>query len=454
MVDEGEVMEHFLTHHRPKITNAMSAFEFSHGLAAKYKFLSAYNEEVDGAIRKGSTLWVPRESVPYAEPAQDFRSVHHLGAIECKFQPRHEQGLLVEKSLELLKQGRNHIFQAPTGWGKTVVGGAIACALGQTTLIVVTKQDLMDQWRRSLTQILGVPTNQIGMLQADVEDWKEKRFVLGMVQSLMIEDKYPEEVFKYFGLLILDEVHMMAAECFVRVCQTVYAKYRLGFSATPERKDGKTKLLSWHIGPVLVKGLVPSMKPKVLVRQTGWCIPYQRRLIGHTWQQVPIPHAPGRMTLVTKAMAQSEGRNMEVVNFVVQAYDAGRRVLVLSDLKVNHLTRLFQMLASAGIPGQDIGYYVGGMTKQELTSTKTRRVVLGTYQMCATGTDVPEWSTLVMATPRADIRQAVGRVLRYLDGKVQPVILDLVDRDAIFQNFHLSRVKQYYGIGATVVKVQ
>jgi len=196
---------------------------------------------------------------------------------------------------------------------------------------------------------------------------------------------------------------------------------------------------------------VMTAKPKVLVRQSRWCIPTRRGQYGQKGEV--IPHAPGRMMLVNKAMASSDIRNMEIVNFVLQAYKQDRITLIMSDLRGSHLNRLFQMLTNEGIPGQDIGYYVGGMSKVELSHTKKRRVVLGTYKMCSTGTDVPHWDTLVMATPRADIKQSVGRVLRAVDGKKQPVIFDLVDKNAIFQSFHLARLKQYYALGAKVVKV-
>jgi hypothetical protein len=152
-------------------------------------------------------------------------------------------------------------------------------------------------------------------------------------------------------------------------------------------------------------------------------------------------------------MASCEGRNLEIVNFVVQSWQSGRNTLVMSELRESHLHRLFQMLTNAGVPGNAIGYYVGGMSKIELSHTKQRPVVLGTYKMCATGTDVPAWDTLVMATPRSDVKQAVGRVLRAVEGKKQPVILDLVDASSIFQAFHLSRLKTYYSLGAEVIRV-
>lgn len=442
----------FVTDQVPIKTGAMSALPYSKELEALYTFQSAFDEEVCGAIKQGNTLWVPRESVPYAMGEEDHRAWKTPSPLPVKFTPRNdEQKHLSLKSLTLLKQGQSHIFEAPTGWGKTVVGGVIAAGFGQPTLIVVTKEDLMHQWYDSLTQVLQIPSQLVGSIQQDVCNWKGKQFVLGMVQSLIIEDRYPPEMYRYFGLQILDEVHLMAADCFVRVCQMVFAKYRLGFSATPTRRDGKTKLLHWHIGQTLVRGTILTMKPKVLVRKTRWCIPTRK---GRYGQGEVIPYAPGRMMLVNKAIAASDSRNLEIVNFVVQAYKSGRITLVLSDLREGHLHRLFQMLTNEGIPGEDIGYYLGGMSKVELSHTKKRRVVLGTYKMCSTGTDVPSWDSLVMATPRADVKQTIGRVLRSADGKKQPVILDLVDSNSIFQGFHLSRLRQYYAIGAEIITMK
>ena len=444
----------FVTSEVPNRTGAMSAYPYAAWLEKLYTFQSAFDEEVHGAVRQGHTLLVPRESAPYAEASNDYRTCHFSKPVPHTFVPRNdEQTKLIDQSLHYLLNGQSHLFDAPTGWGKTVAGGVIAARLGQPTLIVVTKEDLMFQWYDTLTRVLQIPPGLIGKVQQDECTWEGKQFVIGMVQSLIIKDRYPLEMVKSFGLMILDECHHMAAECFVRVCQTFPAKYRLGFSATPTRKDGKTQLLHWHVGPILVRGKVLEAKAKVLVRQTGWCIPSRSTKTAHGWEQLPVPHSPGRMMLVNKAMAASEGRNLEIVNFVKQSYQSGRTTLVMSELRESHLDRLFQMLTNEGIPGEEIGYYVGGMSKIELSHTKQRRVVLGTYKMCSTGTDVPHWDTLVMATPRADVKQAIGRVLRAMAGKKQPVILDLVDRNAIFHGFYRARLKQYYSVGAHVVQV-
>jgi superfamily II DNA or RNA helicase len=433
----------FVTKDAPIRTAAMSAYPYAAWMESLYRFESTYGEWVNGAVRQGNTLLVPRESVPYAHPEEDYRTEAEPNPLAITFTPRSdEQAECCAKSLALLQAGRSHLFEAPTGWGKTVVGGAIAAQFGQPTLIVVTKEDLLHQWRDSLTKVLGISPALIGEVQQDTCEWQGKQFVIGMVQSLIITNRYPKAMYEHFGLMILDECHQMAAECFVRVCQTFPAKSRLGFSATPKRKDGKTQLLNWHVGQVLVRGTILEAKAKVIVRQTGWKIP--SHITG--WK-------PGRMMPVTKAIAAAEGRNMEIVNCVLQSYKAGRITLIMSDLRETHLHRLFQMLTNEGVPGEDIGYYVGGMNKIELSHTKLRRVVLGTYQMCSTGTDVPKWDTLVMATPRSDVKQAIGRVLRAVAGKKRPVIFDLVDKDAIFQHFHMARMKQYYSVGAEIVRV-
>jgi len=328
----------------------------------------------------------------------------------------------------------------------SVCGAVIAAKLGKPTLIVVQKQDLVANWYKALHTILGIPANKIGKVQQDTCDYQGKWFVIGMVQSLIIPDRYPDELYRYFGLLVCDEVHTMAADCFVKICWKVTARHRLGFSATPDRSDGKWAVVEAHMGEVRVKGTTVPMTPKVLVKSTKWAIP--------NWGDTQIPHSPGRMMLVTKAQAASTRRNALIVEFVLAAYKAGRVTLVLSGMKEYHLDRLFKMLSMAGIPGQEIGYYVGGMKPHELEQTKKCRVVLATYQMCSTGTDVPHWDSLVMATPRSNIKQSVGRVLRYVEGKKQPVILDLLDLDKIFSSFFYSRLTQYYSLGSTIIRME
>jgi superfamily II DNA or RNA helicase len=439
----------------PLRTGAVSVYPYSPEIEGRFTFKTNFDEIVCGAEKSpmGKTLLVPREAAPYAPAPNDFRVSYPPVAINCKIEFREGQEEVCQKSVGYLKSGRCHIVESPTGSGKTIMGGWIAAQLGQPTMILVNKEDLVDQWLDALVNVLKIPAHMIGRVQQDVCEWKGKQFVIGMVHSVIIEDRYPQALYDYFGMLILDEVHTMATECFIRSCQMFPAKYRLGLSATPDRKDGKTKLLHWHVGPTLVRGKIAILAPKVLVKQTGWQIPAIRKKVANGYVMVPMPFQPGRMMSVIKAMAASEYRNHEIVNFVKQSYQADRNCLVLSDLREFHLQRLFQMLANAGIPGHHMGYYVGQMSKLQLELSKVKKVILGTYKMVSTGTNVVAWDTLVLATPRADIKQSVGRILRVADGKKMPVVLDLVDKDSIFQNFHIARKKQYYELKAQIVSV-
>lgn len=442
----------FYTNDQPDFTGAASIFPYSPWLEQKYIFTNNFGDEVRMALHRGNTLHVPRETAPIGR--QDYRVHYPLApAIDCAFVPRNdEQRDLVTQSIALLKSGVNHVFDAPTGWGKSVAGAAIAAGMGQPTMIVVQKQDLLDSWHDALVNKLGIPADKVGKVQQDVCSWKGKQFVIGMAQSLIIPDRYDPDMYRHFGLLVLDEVHSMAADCFINVCWKFPAKYRLGFSATPTRSDGKWKVIEAHIGTVRCKGTMIPMQAKILVKKTGWRIPTTRKFNAEAgvFEDVKISHAPGRMMLVNKAMASHNGRNKIIVEFIQSAHSAGRHVLAMGDLK-DGLDQLFTLITRTGISGENIGYYVGGMSKVELEHTKKKPIVLATYQMCSTGTNVPVWDSLVMLSPRANVKQAVGRVLRFVEGKKQPVILDLVDYDKLFNNFYLSRLRQYYEIGATIV---
>jgi superfamily II DNA or RNA helicase len=414
-------------------------------LDAAFKFITTFGDPVAMAYRRGQCLCVPRQAVPLGK--EDRRLAFDPKIIDCQFEPWNpEQEPLINRSVTLLRQDQPHVLEAPTGWGKSVVGSVIACRLGQPTIILVQKQDLMDQWYEALTDEdkCGVPAALVGRVQQDMCDYKGRQFVLGMVQSVMLPDRYPEDMYRHFGLMVLDEVDTMAADQFVTVCWKFPARYRLGLTATPERSDGKWRVVEAHVGPVMCRGTIVPMKPKILVKKTGWAIPMRNGQ--------KVPYESGRMMTVNKLMAASQMRNIEITEFVLAAYAADRTILVASDLK-EHLDRLFQMFTSYGIPGEDIGYYVGGMSKMELEFTKKRRVVLGTYKMCGRGTNVPHWDTFVPATPRANIKQFIGRIVRYMLNKKQPVALDLVDYDKIFHAFHLARMKQYYRMGANIVSV-
>lgn len=445
-----------LTQAIPIRTGATSVYPYSEALDKLFMVEPKYSEPFSMAKRVGNTLEVPRGLVPVGK--EDYRVKLPPLAIDCQMPPQDdEQAACITKSIALLKQGINHVMEAPTGWGKTYGGCAVAAALGQPTLIIVTKEDLLKGWRNTLINLVGVSPLDIGHIQADKCNWKGKKFVLAMVHSLVIEGKYDPEMFRYFGMVIFDEVHRMAADTFSIAAGLFPAYYRLGLSATPKRKDGKDPVIQAHIGQTMVVGKIIPMSPKILVKKTGWRVPACKHTVQKDGKWASVfgvpPIHPGRLMPIYGLMAADLGRNLQIVEFVVASYKAGRRVVVMADLLDKHLVPLFHLLAKAGIPGEKMGYYTSGQKEAALEANANKPIILATYKMCSEGTNYPNWDTLVMATPHADVKQVIGRIMRKVAGKKTPVVLDLVDSDGIFGSFYLSRQKQYYEVKAEIVRM-
>jgi superfamily II DNA or RNA helicase len=154
---------------------------------------------------------------------------------------------------------------------------------------------------------------------------------------------------------------------------------------------------------------------------------------------------------IVKMLAGNHSRNKMIVDFVLAAFQKGRNILIQSDLTA-HLETLNAMLTANGIPPSSIGFYVGGLNKAQREHIKaTKQVILATYVMTAEATDIPRLDTLVMATPKSDIRQIVGRILRSKEGKKDPVVFDIVDPSSpVFSSYWGSRMAWYRKIGAEV----
>ncbi len=194
------------------------------------------------------------------------------------------------------------------------------------------------------------------------------------------------------------------------------------------------------------------MKPKILVEETGWRVPRIRER--GTNYMIQIPHKAGRTMHIFNMMAGCPIRNGKAAKFVKTAFGKGRQTIVFADT-LAHLDTLHNVFLKAGIPQSAMVYYVGGMTKAAREAAKKKPVLLCTYKMTSKGTDIPTLDAAVMMTPRADVEQIIGRLLRELEGKSQPVVLDLVDSDSpIFYGYHRARMKFYIRSGYEVVKIR
>ena len=132
-----------------------------------------------------------------------------------------------------MKENFGGLLDIYCGFGKTVLALKIITMLKLKTLIIVHKGFLMDQWEERINQF--IPEAKVGKIQGQIIDIENKDIVIGMLQSLSMKE-YPDDQFSDFGLLIVDEVHHISAEIFVRALQKIVTKHTLGLSATMNRK--------------------------------------------------------------------------------------------------------------------------------------------------------------------------------------------------------------------------
>ncbi len=293
--------------------------------------------------------------------------------------------------------------------------------------------------------------------------WVERIATPTLVYDIEVEDNHN---FVANGIVV-HNCHIVGAETFSETCWKFPSKLRLGLSATPYRKDGKDGVFKGHIGKVMVKGVVETLIPKVIIQRTGFKLPLVPRKVQGSdgqWKtrMVQFPHSPGRTQGLNKLLAKDNSRNNIIASFVKAAYDKGRNTVIMSELKEGHLEVLKSKFVQSGIPTKDIDFYVGGMKEAAREKAKRARVVLATYQMCSMATDAPWWDTLVLATPRSDVNQIVGRVRREYEGKISaldegkvegkpPVVLDLVDDDSpLLAGYCEARKKWYRSIKAVL----
>ena len=137
-------------------------------------------------------------------------------------------------------------------------------------------------------------------------------------------------------------------------------------------------------------------------------------------------------------------------------YQKGRKVVVFSSL-ISHLESLKAAVNALGVPGADMGLYIGASTKAELAHRDKimgRPVVFTTFGMCSEGTNLPWLDTCILAMPRSRVTQPVGRIRREYEGKGEPVVLDFVDNASpVFASYASSRRKWYEKIGCKIVEM-
>jgi superfamily II DNA or RNA helicase len=322
--------------------------------------------------------------------------------------------------------GGGGILEVPCGRGKTVMALKIISLLQKKTLIIVHKEFLMNQWIERISEFL--PSAKVGKIQGPIFDIEGKDIVIGMLQTLYDREfqSSDDQAFQSFGLTIIDEVHRIGSQQFSKALIRINTAYMLGISATVERKDGLTKLLYMFIGEKIYTEERDDKDP-VCVRAINYSSldPEFNELVqdyrGNTQYS----------SMITKLCAFGP-RSDFIVRVLMDLFlekEERPQIMLLAHNR-SLLTYLHEKILHCNFA--TVGFYVGGMKEKALKDTESKEIVLATYAMAAEALDIKSLSILVMATPKTDIIQSVGRILRIRHDN--PVIVDIVDQHNIFQN--------------------
>ena len=330
-----------------------------------------------------------------------------------------------------LDVGGGGLLELPCAFGKTVLSLKIIAELKKKTLVIVNKEFLLNQWVERIQQFL--PTARVGRIQGPEVDIENKDIVLGMLQSISMKD-YDASVFDSFGLTIIDEVHHISSEVFSKALFKIVSKYMLGLSATMERKDGTTYVFKQFLGEVVFKG-EREEEHNVEVR----AIEYISKDAEFNTVECDFRGNPKYSTMIVK-LCEYSLRSDFIVRVIkdLLVEQPGAQIMILAHNR-SLLTYLHDSIAHKGFA--TVGYYVGGMREASLKATEDKQIVVATYAMAAEALDIKTLNTLVMVTPKTDIVQSVGRILREKHDK--PLVVDIVDKHDVFQNQWTKR-RRYY----------
>ncbi len=323
------------------------------------------------------------------------------------------------------------IISLKCGGGKTVLALSIIASLKRKTIVLVHKDFLMTQWYDRIQEFL--PEAKIGKIQQDTIDIDNKDIVLAMVQSVSVKE-YPKDVFQQFGLAVFDECHHLGAEVFFKSMRKVASKYMLGLSATPKRKDGLQWVFESFIGPIVYMTKdITTEGVEVNV------IDYYSEDSNYTKQCLTYLKKPCLPKIINNICSYYP-RTEVVLNLTKKYYELGRKVIILSDRR-EHLNCMLEWLLKENIPS---GLYMGGMKPFDLHESQKKDVILGTFSMAAEGMDIPKLNTIILASPKSDVVQAVGRIMREKANvrKFHPLIIDINDTHPNFDTFKRQNQKR------------
>jgi len=313
------------------------------------------------------------------------------------------------------------VFCAPTAFGKTVTAAALIARRGVNTLILVHRTELLKQWQERLQSFLGVGKGVVGTIGGG-KSKPTGKIDVAVMQSLSRQGEVNPLVENY-GHVIVDECHHVGAASFDAILKRVKAKYVLGLTSTPVRRDGQQPIIFMQCGPIRYTAAKPLNAPSDL-----------EVLPQMIYKTIDLPQEAAIQD-VFRHIVNDEERTTAIASEIAAAFNLGRKVLVLTE-RTDHLDAIFAALTGKIPPP----FVLHGRMRKKQRATLIKvldelppdepRVLLATGKLVGEGFDHPPLDTLVLAMPiswKGTLQQYAGRLHREHATKTDVRIIDFVD---------------------------
>ena len=366
-------------------------------------------------------------------------------------------------AVETMLENETGILHAATAFGKTVVCCDMIARRGVSTLILVDRTDLMNQWLKRLEEFLEIDEelpeyktktgrtrkrkSLIGNLQG-AHDTLTGIVDVAMIRSLKKKDGF-HPMLKEYAQVFFDECHHAASDSAGEVLQEINAKYVHGVTATPKRGDGKEKINEFLLGPVRYRF---TAKDRAIEQNIDHLVypRFTRTVKPHHLAKTPYGHDAFEL------IRNNDVRDEQIIRDVASCVKAGRTPVVLTKY-VDHAKKLAERLQEYAdrlilLTGSN-GTKARRAQVDELTEVEDSDSLplVGTGSLLGEGFDYPRLDTLFMATPVSGenvVEQYVGRLNRDYEGKENVIVYDYVDSHIPkFDKMYSARLKAYKKIG-------
>jgi superfamily II DNA or RNA helicase len=335
---------------------------------------------------------------------------------------------------------------APTAFGKTAIASWLIANRGVSTLVLVHRQQLLDQWRERLAMFLNEPIDQIGHVGGSKEK-RSGRIDVALVQSLYHDHAVKDFVAEY-GHVVVDECHHLSAVTFEKVLAAAKAKYVVGLTATPVRKDGHQPIIFMQCGPIRY-----SMAARTMTEQN----PFEHVVYPRTTAfQGSSPTGDATIQEIYAEVVKDTERNEQIARDIESAITAGRSPLLLTG-RTEHLDVFAKALEGKA---QHVIVLQGGLGAKQRRTIGERmaaipevesRVILATGSYIGEGFDDARLDTLFLAMPiswKGTLQQYAGRLHRLHDSKRVVRVYDYVDTNVrMLARMYERRLRGYSDMG-------